>query len=246
MNTANKRSLVPANLVHQAKGFWERRVVCDLHGVIAEWRKPFCSFASRTLGREIDPNATSLYNFCYDRRTGISPVQMNELFTQFARLGTGGYGELQPDLKVIEGLKAIAASGVDVQIITWTPGASEISLAHNEAYGAGTPAQGATLELIKRFVSEYGLPVDPREVLFMSPGSKQWHMAEEQIPVIIEDCAKTAIGVANEVGGVGILIPHEYNKGISCPGVTRLRNRSELAPTVLQVFKTLDEAGVLL
>jgi len=240
VTTSSEYPLIPQNMLDQGPAFWEKRLVWDLHGVIVNWIEPFCKFASRVTGRNIDPDKVRYYRAGYDSQIPMSPAEWDTLFTQFARLGKGGYGDLKPYPGAVEAMQEIAAAGITSEIWTWTPGASEIDF-NGKAYGSGI-AQGVTLKLIEKL----GLPVDKREVRFMSSSVKGANLAHEHYPLLVEDNPTTAVHVATDFGQACLLLPQPYNKGLLCPGVTRLEGYSQLAPTVIEFFKQLETAGVLL
>jgi hypothetical protein len=176
----------------------------------------------------------------YDANMPITPQQFDEAFMAFARLGKGGYGDLAAQPGIVEDMKAIKDAGIDIEIWTWTPGAAEIQPDRLVAYGTGI-AQRVTLDLIERLK----LPVKRNQVRFIKPGSKPWEMAEEHIPLIVEDSVETAVGVAMTVGHAAILVQEPYNEGIEARNILRVP-RKDLAPAVITFYRALDEAGVLL
>src|SRR5262245_7693118 len=93
--SAARQTLVPANVLAYEKGFWERRLYCDLHGVVLKWKEAFADFASDALGRNIDPDSFQYYYPQFQKGTNISPAEFDELFLAFAALGVGGYGDLE-------------------------------------------------------------------------------------------------------------------------------------------------------
>lgn len=100
--------------------------------------------------------------------------------------------------------------------------------------------------MTRDLIVKLGLPVDvERDLRFMKPERKKWEMAEEHIPLIVEDNPETAVAVASAAHAV-ILVPEAYNKSLSFNNVLRLNDRGELAPAVINFYKKLDEAGVLL
>ena len=243
--TRRKRSrypLVPENVLAHGQNFWRREVIVDFHGVVVDWTTKFCRFASKTLNRPgITPEKVQYYYPGYGADMPMSPSEFEELFSHFARLAKGGYGDLEAYPGIVRALKQIRKAGIDLQIWTWTPGPSETSFYHSTAFGSGV-SQGVTKTLIRTL----GLPVDERKVKFLSPGQKLFKMAEDHIPLIIEDNPMTAITAGVAFGHACIMMPQPFNEGVMCPGVTRLSKHSQLAPVVIRFFDQLEKAGVLL
>jgi len=220
---------------------WRREVVFDFHEVCVKWVHRFADFIHRQYGIKIDPETIQFTNLQYDPSNGLTPEQFNEAFVTFARLSKGGYGDLEAHAGIKETMEQIRAAGIGISIWTWTPGAIEQKFEGGSAYQTGV-AQRVTRDLIQKL----GLPIDvDRELRFMQPGGKMWAMAEEHIPLIVEDNPATAVQVAG-LAHAAILVPEAYNESLSFNNVLRLNDRSELAPAVIEFFKKLDEAGVLL
>lgn len=243
MSTTSKLSgrypLVPENVLNAPPEFWERELFLDLHGVLLPgWLQAFLKFYNDAMSTDIDIKDGLLYFRQYSFEKGMRPGVWNDLFLEFANLVKGGYGDLEPDPVVLKALHKIAKAGINVKVCSWTPGANEISQSHDKHYGTGA-AQKATLELLERI----GAPVDLREVEFCSTSHKMARMQDQHVPLIIEDCAHTAVHCAS--AGLGaILIPHPYNL-VTFPGVTRLKSSRQLATTVISFYKQLEDAGLL-
>jgi hypothetical protein len=221
---------------------WEKKVIFDFHEVCALWLPRFCDFVNRSYGYNIKPEELSFYHMQFDPSCPLTPAEFNEAFVAFARLAKGGYGDLEPVPGIVEAMNQIKAAGIGIEIWTWTPGATEQKFEGGSAYQTGIP-QRVTMDLIAKM----GLPIDrERDVRFMPPGRKKWEMAEEHIPLIVEDNPETALGCTQGTAHAAILIPYPYNEGFAARNVLRLSNRSELAPTVIDFFKKLEDAGVLL
>ena len=230
----------PANLLAQPEMF-VRKVVFDLHGPILDWATPFCEVAEGLYGVKLDPAKVSIYNMAYDASFGLSPAQFNNAFVTFARLARGGYGDLPARAGIQETFAKLKAAGIAVEIWTWVPGAAEHNHDTLKPFGTGI-AQSGTLELIRSL----GLVDDvQRQVRFISPNAKAAEMAEEHIPLIVEDHPVTAVA-AGMFGNACILVPETYNEHIVAPGVLRLNRHSELASTIIGFFKAMDTAGALL
>lgn len=248
MSTKNQASRIPTGtwppnsvLKPGPNHKWSREVVFDFHEVCVKWVERFCEFVNLTHGYNINPSQIDFYNMQFDPSTAITPEQFDDAFVAFSRLSVGGYGDLVAHEGIKEAMEAIKAAGIKVTIWTWTPGAAEIKFDGAGAYNTSI-AQRVTRDLIVKL----GLPVDvERDLRFMKPERKKWEMAEEHIPLIVEDNPETAVAVASAAHAV-ILVPEAYNKSLSFNNVLRLNDRGELAPAVINFYKKLDEAGVLL
>ncbi|MBX3136517.1 hypothetical protein KF707_09790 [Candidatus Obscuribacterales bacterium] len=219
---------------------WERAVVLDLHNTLVDWLGAFAGFCNLHFGHNIDARKTAFYHMQMDPDNALSGKEFLEAFITFARRAQGGYADLQPYPGVVEAIKAIKDAGIDVKVWTWVPGAAEMRIDnHAQGYGTGI-AQRVTKDLIARL----GLNPDV-DVRFVTPGQKKYEMAEEHIPLIVEDSAETAVGVG-QMAHAAILVPESYNRGIKAPNVLRLNDREQLAPTVIDFYKKLDAAGLLL
>jgi len=252
MSNRNRKSAAGSNL--QSKDWppesvlnpgpnhkWSREVVFDFHEVCVKWLKRFCHFYNQLHGTTVRPEDIDFYNMQFNPKSGALPEPFDKSFVQFARLSVGGYGDLEPHDGIKEAMEKIQAAGIKVRIWSWTPAAADIKPDLAGAYGTGI-AQDTT----KRLIRKLGLPVDvDRDVDFMAPGRKKWEMAEEHIPLIVEDNKTTASDVADAAHAV-ILVPEKYNEGFECRNVLRISDRSKLADTVIDFYKKLDEAGVLL
>ncbi len=221
---------------------WERTVVFDFHEVCVDWFSKFANFVNQTCpGANIDSAKHRYYVAGYDPNIEMTPDQYRDAFFQFARLARGGYGDLEPVPGIKDAMERIVKAGIEIEIWTWTPGAADTWKGFN-AFSTGI-AQQVTATLINKL----GLPLDPtRQLRFMHPGAKKWEMAEEHIPLIVEDNPETAVGVGTTLAHAAILVPTSYNAGVVAPNVLRLDDRKELAPVVIDFFKKLDEAGVVL
>jgi len=235
----------PTSVVAPGPNFkWSRKVVFDFHEVIVKWVEQFTNFINLTYGYNIKPSSSRFYNMQFDPELSLTPEQFEEAFQAFARLSEGGYGDLKAHAGIVKAMKDIISPetglNLEIEIWTWTPAAAETQFTGLKSYGTGI-AQKVTLDLIARL----GLPVDTvRQVRFMKPEQKKWEMVEERVPLMIEDNPETAVGVAC-LGLASILTPERYNN-ITCENVLRLTDRKHLAATVIDFFKKLDEAGVLL
>jgi hypothetical protein len=219
---------------------WERTVVLDLHNTLVNWLGAFVEFVNLHYGHEIDQRSVRFYHMQFDPDNALSGKEFFDAFVAFARRAQGGYADLKPYPGVVEAVKAIKEAAIDVKVWTWVPGAAETRIDNRAgAYGTGI-AQRVTKEL----VAKLGLDPDV-DIRWVTPGMKKFEMAEEHIPLIVEDSAETAVGVG-QMAHAAILVPETYNEGIVAPNVLRLDDRSQLAPTVIDFYKKLDEAGLVL
>jgi len=220
---------------------WSREVVFDFHEVCVKWLKRFCNFYNQLHGTNVKPEDIDFYNMQFNPKSGALPEQFDKSFVAFARLSTGGYGDLEPHDGIKEAMDQIRAAGIKIRIWSWTPAAADV-----KPDGAGAYHTGISQAVTKQLIVRLGLPVDvDRDVDFMQPGRKKWEMAEQHIPLIVEDNKTTASDVADAAHAV-VLVPERYNEGFECRNVLRLSDRSLLAATVIDFYKKLDEAGVLL
>lgn len=233
----------PASVLNPGPNFfWKREVAFDFHQVIANWVEQYVKFVNKTYGYNIDHTKVDFYNLQFDPNIPLTPEQHEESFIAFARLSKGGYGSL----KAYEGVQAtfqkILDAGISIKIFTWTPGAAEKIQGGEKSYNSGI-AQRVTRELIESL--DLGLNVD-RDVKFISPGAKKWKMAEDHIPLLIEDNPETAVSVGMGIAHAVILVPETTNLGLIAPNVLPLNDRKDLAKTVISFYSKLDAAGLLL
>jgi hypothetical protein len=234
--------LVPKNLLAMPQDYWDRVVYIDLHGTLVDWVGPFCLFAQAVLGRPLACQTSDLYFIGHDALSGISNAEFNQLFYQFVKRAPGGYGNLQPYPGVVAALQKLRDAGLNIRIATWTPGPFELSPANQTVYGSGA-AQAETIALIKRL----GFPVEEDDIIFVSGRDKATEMTCKLVrsPLLIEDSPSTAASAARDYGLACFLIEQPYNKGIYCPGVTSFKSFAQATPKILELFETLNAAGVL-
>lgn len=219
---------------------WSRTIMVDLHGVIFDWEARFQEFATKYHGFTFNNVNREFYDLARDPNTPISPEQFSELFVQFVKRASGGYGDLDPIPGVIEQLALIKKAGIRVLICTWTPGAADARPDGSATYGTGI-AQKETEDLILRHMSGV---VGKSDIVYASTHGKKRFMVEERIPVIIEDNAETAVGVAQSAMAA-IVMPQPYNAGLQFRNVLRLDSSNQLAHAVLTVFDKLDDDQAL-
>src|SRR5205823_1361729 len=160
------------------------------------WLEQYVKFLNKTYTRNIDHTKVNFYNLQFDPAVNLSPAEHEEAFLAFARLSRGGYGTLNEYKGIRETFREILDAGIKIKIFTWTPGASEKIPGGDKSHGHGM-AQRATRDLIEKL--DLGIDID-RDLRFMSAGDKKWKMAEEHIPLIVEDNPETAVGVAMGIG----------------------------------------------
>lgn len=219
---------------------WSKEVVFDLHNTLVNWTERFAEYCNLHFGHSIDASKQRFYHMQFDPSNGLTDAEFLAAFIAFARRAEGGYGDLQPYDNVVEDIAKIKAAGIGVKIWTWTPGASETRIDN----GAGAYETGIAQSVTKTLVAKLGIDPD-RDLRFMKPGEKKYKMFAEHIPLIVEDSAETAVGVASGAHAA-ILVPEPYNEGVACPNLIRLDHRGQIAPTVIEFFKKLEAAGVLL
>jgi len=219
---------------------WERTVVLDLHNTLVDWLGAFAQFCNLHFGHNIDPKKTTFYHMQMDPDNALSGKEFLDAFIAFARRAEGGYAALQPYPSSVKAIKDIKAAGINVEVWTWVPGAAEMRI-DNHAQGYGT---GIAQRVTKELIAKLGLNPDV-DVRFITPGQKKFEMVAEHIPLIVEDSPETAVGVG-QMAHAALLVPESYNRGIKAPNVLRLNDREQLAPTVIEFYKKLDAAGLLL
>ncbi len=245
--------LVHPNLLVQGKGFWQKKVIWDLHGVLVDWMTPFCNFVNKVYGRNIDHSMLTTYHWGYDGNMHLNPTEFYEMFRHFAGLAKGGYGDLQPYPGAVDAMHKIHLAGIEQEIHTWTPGASDIADSHGQPFHT-CPAQGVTLALIERL----GLPVDLRPgsggVQFKHSWRKAKEMADEHVPLLIEDSGPTVAAAVQDFGIGAIICTQSYNRSLSEDRVIRwgdpehpeLQSRTGIEEPIIQFFKELEEAELLI
>ncbi|HEY9777500.1 MAG TPA: hypothetical protein V6C81_27300 [Planktothrix sp.] len=221
---------------------WKREVAIDFDQVVANWTEQYVKFINLTYGYNIDHTQIDCYNMQFDPRIPLTPEQHEEAFIAFSRLSRGGFDALKPYDGIRDTFRAILDAGIRIKIYTWVPGATEKVPGGAKSFNSGQ-AQRARFEMIKAL----DLGIDPmKDVKFMGSAAKKWKMAEEHIPLIIEDNPETAVGVGMCAAHAVILVPEATNAGLIAPNVLPLRDRKDLAKTVISFYQKLDAAGLLL
>jgi len=231
----------PANLLSQKEAF-RKKVVFDLHGPLLDWSTAFCEVAGGMYGVKLDPAQVRHYNMGMDEGFPLSPKEFNAVFPVFARLARGGYGALAIKPGMVEALNQIRAAGISVEIWTWVPGAAEHNHETLKSFGTGI-AQSVTRELLV----ESGLVKDGmRDIRFIKPDAKVGQLAEDHIPLIVEDNPVTAVAAGMAAGLACLLTPEPYNVHLAANGILRLNSHSEIAPAIIDFFAKLDAAKCFL
>lgn len=231
----------PANLLLQKEMFL-KKVIFDLHGPILNFNAAFLAHLSGLYGMDLDVSMLDHYNMGYNARMPITPNQFQRGLENFNRLARGGFSDLPAMPGIVEALKQIQDAGIKLEIWTFAPGATDYSKDTLLSNGTGV-AQHGTLECIEKL----GIVKDVRkQVRFIRPEAKASLMAQEHIPLIVEDYPVTAVTAGAAYGNAALLVPEPYNVGVSAPGVLRLEKRSDLAPAIIGFYKKLEEAGCLI
>lgn len=219
---------------------WERTVALDLHNTLVDWLTPFAEFCNLHFGHAIDPKLSAFYHMQMDPDNALTGKEFLNAFVSFARRSKGGYADVKPYPETLATIKAIKEAGIKVEVWSWVPGASEMRI-DNKAQGYGTGiAQRVTRDVVRK------LGLDPStDLCFVTPSQKKYDMADRHIPLIVEDSGETAVGVG-QMAHAALLVPEPYNEAIKAPNVLRLDSREQIAPTVIDFYKKLDEAGLLL
>lgn len=220
---------------------WAPVVAFDFHEVVVSFLSQFAVVANASYpNANLKPATTGFYNFGFDPEVAINPVEFQHLFKHFCMLSSGGYGDLPLIPGIKETMEKIKAAGINITILTWVPGATDVVGDDKNPLHSGT-AQRATLELIQKL----GLPIDvDRDVKFISPSQKPAYLGKKHIPLLVEDNRTTAVAVA-DMAHAAIVVPTSYNQ-VTCPNVLRLKSRDELAERVIGFYDELRTRGLLL
>lgn len=220
---------------------WAPTVAFDFHEVVVSFMEQFALVANASYpGANLVPAKAGFYNFGFDPEVAINPVEFQHLFKHFCMLATGGYGDLPMIAGIKEQMEAIRAAGINIVILTWVPGATDVVGDDKNPLHSGI-AQRETLKLIEKL----GLPIDvDRDVKFISPNQKPAYLGKKHIPLLVEDNRTTAVAVA-DMAHAAILVPTSYNQ-VTCPNVLRLKSRDELSARVIAFYEELRSRGLLL
>lgn len=250
----SKKTLVPnwppAHLLASgSQRKFRKRVGIDLHQTILDFSGPFGSFMSQLYaGANMSSTTTRTYHPAGDPDSKIGYTEFERALNKFIQLSNGGYGSLPALPGAIAGLKRLRAAGIEIEIMTYVPGASDIQPTDQLPHNTGI-ARAATKELLKKL----GFPVEDKDIVFVAPHKKSWHMIEQgnKIPLLIEDNRSTASDVADK-GLAAILVPTSYNHCSGIPGVLRIAEQAspelvwkEVADHIISFFETLESNGQL-
>lgn len=246
--------MLPPNVLNQQKGSWRREYVLDFDGVTADWMTPFYKWLSQNLKRNITPLDVQLYLAGYQGNLVLTPDEFYEQFNMFAQ-SLYGYGALKPYPNAIEELIHVDKSDMGIRGRLWThsPGASEISRYHGQAYQTN-PSQGERMALIDSWAKNKGMPINVRsDVEFMSGWKKPLQMARDWIPLIVEDHGPTALSAVDDYGLAAILVSQPYNVNLNHKHIIRFgdpnrledQNREGLGELIVRIFKVLEKRQVL-
>jgi hypothetical protein len=229
------------NLTAQPEMF-VKKLITDLHGPLLRYDIAVCEVAKGLFGVHLTPEQVRHYNMAYDANFPLSPVQFNRVFQVITQMSRGGYSDLPIREDAVEQFKLIKAAGIPIEVWTYVPGALDHDHETLKSHATGI-AQRGTRDLI----ASMGIVDDVmRQVRFVRPDAKPYLMAEEHLPLIVEDNPVTALAAGYAFGNAAILTPEPYNEHLVCPGVLRLNDISELAPTVIDFFEKLEAAGAIL
>ncbi len=250
----SKKTLVPnwppAHLLASGSQRKFRKVVgIDLHQTILDFSGPFSAFMAQLYaGSNMNSTTTRTYHPAGDPNSKIGYTEFERALSKFVQLSNGGYGSLTALPGAIEGLKRLRAAGIEIQIMTYVPGASDLQATDQLPFNTGI-ARATTKELLKKL----GFPVEDKDIVFIAPHKKAWHMLDQgnKIPLLIEDNRTTASDVADK-GLAAILVPTSYNQCSDIPGVLRVAEQAkpelvwkEVADHIISFFETLAANGQL-
>lgn len=247
MSTKTQTSWPPAEILRCGRKF-RKRVGLDLHGTVLDFDGPFSKFLSELYpGASMNPNRR-FYHCAGDPESKIGYIEFERALNKFISLTKGGYGALPAIPGAIEQLKRIRAAGIEIEVMTYVPGASDHqptdALPHNT---------GAARLATKNVLKELGFPIEDSDITFLPTHYKCWHMLDQgvKIPLIVEDRLTTAVDVA-EKGLAAIVVPTPYNVGANIPGVLRVESQAKpedtwkvVADNIIAFFDALEANGQL-
>lgn len=228
-------SIVNANEPHVAC------VAFDFDEVIGSFLAGFAKHTKRMYPHcDLDPARMLYYHPGYDPSVNLTVREFEHAWETFTPLAKGGYGDIPVIGNIVEQMKQIRAAGIRIKIITHVPGANSV-----------TPTDGAPIHTgIARavrvaMVKSLGLPLDSdNDLEFVEPHKKRHWMAENYVPLLVEDSFANAASAA-EWGLAVLLVPTSYNRGFKCPNVKRLESRNHLAQAVIEFFTELADRDLL-
>ena len=248
MSTKTQLFLPPVEILQSGRTF-RKRVGLDLHGTVLDFDGPFGAYLAQLYpGASMNPDR-NVYHAGGDPKSKIGYIEFERALNKFIAMDNGGYGSCPEIAGAIENLKRIRAAGIEIEIMTYIPGASDMQYTDALPHNTGQ-ARRATMELLKKL----GFPIEERDITFISTHGKSWHMIDPQvrIPLIIEDRLATACDVV-EKGVAAILVPTAYNKCSGIPGLFRVEPQAKpqdtwkvVADNVISFFGALEANGQLI
>lgn len=237
----------PPSSILESGRLYRPTVGVDLHQTVVDFFAGFGPWLEAQYpGAKIDVATLQHYNPAGDPKVGIGYEEFDRALNMYIQLAIGGYDSFPALPGAIEGLKAIRAAGIDVEIMTYVPGASFIQRTDKLPLNTGI-ARDLTCKLLNKL----GFKVEPTEIAYMFTNDKPYHMIGNQIPLLVEDNRTTASHVA-DMGLAALLIPTSYNV-CSMPNVLRLEDREdkaaiwqEAAARIVEFYVALAKAGKLI
>lgn len=247
MSTKTQTFLPPVEMLQCGRKF-RKRVGLDLHGTVLNFDGPFGEWLKEMYkGSSMNPER-NFYHAAGDPGCKIGYIEFERALNKYIQLTEGGYDSFPEIAGAIKGLKKIRAAGIEIEVMTYVPGASDLQPTDALPHNTGAARLG-TKNLLKRL----GFPVEEKDITFISTHGKSWHMLDKEvnIPLIVEDRLATACDVA-EKGLGAILYPASYNKCSGIPGVHRVAPQAKaedtwdvLADNVIAFFNALEANGQL-
>lgn len=245
MSKKTLTSWPPAEILHCGRKF-RKRIGLDLHGTVLDFDGPFGKFLSELYpGASMNPNR-NVYHAAGDPASKIGYIEFERALNKYIHLTKGGYGALSAIPGAIEQLKRLRAAGIEIEVMTYVPGASDHQ--HTDALPHNT---GAARLATKNLLKQLGFPIEESDIVFLSTHGKSWHMLDQgvKIPLIIEDRLATACDVA-EKGLGAIVYPAAYNKCSDIPGILRVEPQAKpedtwkvVADNIIAFFDALEANG---
>lgn len=237
----------PPSSILESGRLYRLKVGVDLHQTVVDFFAGFGPWLEKQYpGAKLDGKVLKHYHPGGDPACGIGYEEFERALNLYVQLAVGGYDSFPALPGAIEGLKAIRAAGIEVEIMTFVPGASDLQVTDKLPFNTGI-ARAATVKML----GELGFPVDAADVTYISPSHKAYHMIGEQIPLIVEDNRTTASHVA-DMGLAAILMPTSYNE-CSIPNVLRLEDREdkaaiwrEAADRIVEFYLALAQRGLVM
>jgi hypothetical protein len=235
----------PAHILACGRKF-RKRVGLDLHGTVLDFDGPFGEFLAEIYtGASMNPNR-EVYHVAGDPTSKIGFIEFERTLNKFIHLTTGGYDSFPAIAGAIEQLKRIRAAGIEIEVMTYVPGASDMQYTDMLPHNTGA-ARLATKMLLKKL----GFPIEESDIVFLPTHAKSWHMLDQgvKIPLIVEDRLATACDVV-EKGLGAIVYPASYNQCSDIPGLLRVAPQAKpedtwkvVADNIISFFDALEANG---